>query len=143
MHCLLLLLTCILSFFWQCIHNGKTLLIPFDSFLGLARTIYIRCVYGIFGREIIKYTVMYGAYTRFWPTLFFFLFCGYSIPGGSFSLYKTWIFDPFYSFSFSVVTRYQVAPFPCMKRGEWIFTACAVLPFLLWHNAPEPAVTQH
>ena len=37
----------------------------------MARTIhiYIRCMYGNFGREIIKYTVMYGAYARFWPTL--------------------------------------------------------------------------
>ena len=35
----------------------------------LARTIYIRCIYGISGREIIKYTVVYGVYTRFWPTL--------------------------------------------------------------------------
>jgi len=34
----------------------------------LARTIYIRFIYGIFGREIIKYTV-YGMYIRFWPTL--------------------------------------------------------------------------
>jgi len=24
---------------------------------------------GIFGREIIRYTVMYNVYTRFWPTL--------------------------------------------------------------------------
>ena len=30
---------------------------------------YIRCIYGIFGREIIKYTVIYGVYIRFWPTL--------------------------------------------------------------------------
>ena len=31
--------------------------------LGLARTICIRCVYGIFGRDIIKYTVnIYGVY---------------------------------------------------------------------------------
>ena len=37
--------------------------------LGLARTIYIRCIYGIFGREITKYTVIYGVYVRFWPTL--------------------------------------------------------------------------
>jgi len=35
----------------------------------LARTIYIRCKYGIFGREIIEYTVIYGVYIRFWPTL--------------------------------------------------------------------------
>ena len=32
-------------------------------------TIYIRCIYGVFGWEITKYTVVYGAYTRFWPTL--------------------------------------------------------------------------
>jgi len=37
--------------------------------LGLTRTIYIRCIYGIFGREITKYTVIYGVYIRFWPTL--------------------------------------------------------------------------
>ena len=43
---------------------------PAVSCLGLARTIYIRCIYGTFGREIIKYTVIYGVYTRFWPTLF-------------------------------------------------------------------------
>ena len=35
----------------------------------LARTIYIRCMYGTFGREITKYTVIYGVYIRFWPTL--------------------------------------------------------------------------
>jgi hypothetical protein len=39
------------------------------KYVGLARTIYIRCVYGIFGREITKYTVIYGVYIRFWPTL--------------------------------------------------------------------------
>jgi hypothetical protein len=26
-------------------------------------------IYGIFGREITKYTVKYGVYVRFWPTL--------------------------------------------------------------------------
>jgi deoxycytidylate deaminase len=31
--------------------------------------IYIRCTYGIFGREITKYTVIYGVDIRFWPTL--------------------------------------------------------------------------
>jgi hypothetical protein len=25
---------------------------------------------GIFGREITRYTVIYGVYIRFWPTLF-------------------------------------------------------------------------
>ena len=37
--------------------------------VGLASTLYIRCVYGVFGREMTKYTVIYGAYIRFWPTL--------------------------------------------------------------------------
>ena len=37
--------------------------------VGLARTIYIQCIYGIFGREITKYTIIYGAYIQFWPTL--------------------------------------------------------------------------
>jgi len=35
----------------------------------LARTIYIRCIYGIYGWEITKYTVIYGVYIQFWPTL--------------------------------------------------------------------------
>ena len=39
------------------------------SNLGLARTIYIRCIYGIFSRRFFKYTVIYGVYIRFWPTL--------------------------------------------------------------------------
>ena len=38
-------------------------------YVGLARTIYIRFIYGIFGWEIIKYTVIYGVYIQFWPTL--------------------------------------------------------------------------
>ena len=37
--------------------------------VGLARAIYIRCTYGNFGREITKYTVIYGVYIWFWPTL--------------------------------------------------------------------------
>ena len=37
--------------------------------VGLARTLYIRCIYGIFGRETTKYTGIYSAYIRFWPTL--------------------------------------------------------------------------
>jgi hypothetical protein len=41
------------------------------SFLGLSRTKYIRCLYGIFGREITKCTDIYGVYIRFWPTLLF------------------------------------------------------------------------
>ena len=38
------------------------------TYLGLARTVYIRCIHGIHGREISKYTVIYGVYIRFWPT---------------------------------------------------------------------------
>jgi len=30
---------------------------------------YIRCIHGIFGREITIHTVIYGADIRFWPTL--------------------------------------------------------------------------
>jgi len=41
--------------------------------VGLARTIHIRCIYGILGRNITKCTVIYGVYIRFWPTL---LMCG-------------------------------------------------------------------
>ena len=39
--------------------------------IGLARTIYIytRCICGIFGRMTTKYTVIYGVYIGFWPTL--------------------------------------------------------------------------
>ena len=37
---------------------------------GLARTIYIRCIHSIFGREVTEYAVVYGAYIRSWPTLF-------------------------------------------------------------------------
>ena len=38
------------------------------GYVGLARIIYIyiRFIYGIFGREITKYTVIYGEYIRFW-----------------------------------------------------------------------------
>ena len=39
------------------------------SFVGSARTIYIRFMYGISGRKIATYTAIYGVYIRFWPTL--------------------------------------------------------------------------
>ena len=35
----------------------------------MARTIYKRCIYGIFGREITKYTVIYGVFIQCWPTV--------------------------------------------------------------------------
>jgi hypothetical protein len=37
------------------------------ALLGLAGTIYVRCIYGIFDREITKYTVYICI--RSWPTL--------------------------------------------------------------------------
>ena len=37
-------------------------------YVGLARTIYLRCAYNIFGRYSTKCTVIYGVYIRFWPT---------------------------------------------------------------------------
>jgi hypothetical protein len=50
---------------YQCTHSVSSTLL-----LGLARTIYIWCIYGIFGRELTKYTVIYGVYIQFWPTLY-------------------------------------------------------------------------
>jgi len=35
----------------------------------VGQNMYIRCIYGILGREITNYTVIYGVYIRFWPTL--------------------------------------------------------------------------
>ena len=35
------------------------------AWLGLAGIIYIRFIYGIIGREITEYTVIYGVYIRF------------------------------------------------------------------------------
>ena len=40
------------------------------TFIGLARTIYIRCIYSIFSRRFVKYTAIYGVYIWFWPTLY-------------------------------------------------------------------------
>jgi len=47
--------------------NGQRIQVCFTGvlFVGLARTIYLRCIYGIFSREITKYTVIYGVYIRF------------------------------------------------------------------------------
>ena len=40
-----------------------------EQYVGLAITTCIWCIHGILGREITKYTVVYGVYVRFWPTL--------------------------------------------------------------------------
>jgi len=37
--------------------------------VGLAKTMYLRCTYGVFVLEITKYTVYTYVYIRFWPTL--------------------------------------------------------------------------
>ena len=42
---------------------------PVVECVGLAGTIYIRFIYGIFGKEFTKDTVVYDVYIRFWPTL--------------------------------------------------------------------------
>jgi len=42
------------------------------TYLGLSRTICIQCVYGIFGRETNKRTVIYVVCIWFWPTLHIF-----------------------------------------------------------------------
>ena len=34
---------------------------------------YTAYIHGVFGREITRYTAMYGVYTRFWPTLLIFV----------------------------------------------------------------------
>ena len=49
--------------------SAASLYVLFGSCLGLARTIYVRCIYGNIGRKITKDTVVYGVYIRFWPTL--------------------------------------------------------------------------
>ena len=40
------------------------------TYIELARTIYIRCIYGISCRDFIRHTVLYGVYIQFWPTLY-------------------------------------------------------------------------
>ena len=58
-----------------CCHRGTSFVrdrarcLQFTIYLRLARTIYIRCIYGIFGRGITTYTVIYGGNIQFWPTL--------------------------------------------------------------------------
>ena len=38
-------------------------------YMVLANPIYIRCLYGVLGKEITKYTVTFGVHVRLWPTL--------------------------------------------------------------------------
>ena len=54
----------------QCVHGnfGRDVIkytVIYDV-CRVARTIYIRCVNSIFGREFTTYTVIYGAFIQFW-----------------------------------------------------------------------------
>ena len=64
---------CVCGVVCMCVmHIGclvKSVIYSDQNGLGLARTVYIRCIYGILGRDPTKYTVIYVAYLRFWPTL--------------------------------------------------------------------------
>jgi hypothetical protein len=44
---------------------------PYDTCRVGQNHIYIRCIYGIFGREFTKYTVIYGVFIRFWPPIWY------------------------------------------------------------------------
>jgi hypothetical protein len=39
------------------------------KYIGLAITIYIRCIHSNIVRDFVKFMVIYGVDTRFWPTL--------------------------------------------------------------------------
>ena len=58
--------TVYVRFFWQGHHQiyGHIRRI----YTVLANPRHIRCIYGLFGRDITKYTVIYGVYIRLWPT---------------------------------------------------------------------------
>jgi len=59
--------TCVRAHTYTQIHLDAYMHI--HTYIGLARTIHIRCIYRISGRQITKYTVIYSVYIRFWPTL--------------------------------------------------------------------------
>jgi hypothetical protein len=48
--------------------------------VGLARTIYIQCMYDMFGRNPANYMAMY-VYIRFWPTLSLYIIAKYTRGG--------------------------------------------------------------
>jgi len=63
-HCLFVQVTWLFCFLMHLLSIGNTS----QRSVGLARTTYVRCIYGDFGREVTKYTVIYGVYIRFWLT---------------------------------------------------------------------------
>jgi hypothetical protein len=56
----------------HCVTLDSNFKVPFLRWLIIHRVgqnhLHIRCVYVIFGRDITKHTVTYGAYIWFWPT---------------------------------------------------------------------------
>jgi len=61
------------------LRSAQTTSEKFAAFLGLARTIYVWCTNDCFGREITKYTVIYGVSIQLWPTLGILLGCAIDI----------------------------------------------------------------
>jgi len=88
----------------------------FFTFSGLARTIYNRCIYGIFGRKITKITVIYDVYIRFWPTLHFFHFfsCLLSIITMGSSLFCFYYFRSLFCFYYFVHDHASATSFTTM-----------------------------
>jgi hypothetical protein len=88
---------------------------------GMARTIYIRCTYGIFGREITKNTVIYGVYIRFWPTL--------AITPWQISLapkpFRPWLHSRF--FSLFLLTQ-SACPAACATASKALFLSQSLTP---------------
>ena len=126
--------------------------LPNSLFVGLARTIYIWCTYGIFGLEITKYTVYIYVYIRFWPTLIISLACaGF---GRQAARYGERIFgsirDQKYGQLFKLfvglarnVYIHRIWPnvlwFPCQKyRIYTVYTVLANSSYLRTFSRPEP-----
>ena len=105
-------------------------------YLGLARTIYIRCIYGIFGREITEYTVIYGVYIRFWPTLYirYFWQGNHQIYGDTRGIYTVLANPTYNTRSFTVSIYYRICN-ACV-----CFLQCAPAPFI-HHTFEKPRLS--
>ena len=60
---------CCSRHWWQMASFQTYLLYRFSDLFTIHIYIYVRCIRGIFRWEVTTYTVIYGAYIRFWPTL--------------------------------------------------------------------------
>ena len=72
------------------------------TWVGLAKTIYIRCIFGIFSREIAECTVIYGVDIQSWSTLHMrlALLCGSCQRGelrGGWSSNAPCVWDPYFA----------------------------------------------